>query len=105
MSTVRAKRSRKPPPPRYSIPPECIPDVTDIVIDDGAPVDGLINYEGMAGTWLRWCDRDKHVIPTGAERSEMERALSQRERKRTRKAVQEIKRLRQKLRDSGIEPK
>jgi hypothetical protein len=63
------------------------------------------NYEGMAGTWLRWCDRDKHVIPTGAERSEMERALSQRERKRTRKAVQEIKRLRQKLRDSGIEPK
>ena len=254
MSTVRAKRSRKPTPPRYSIPPECIPDVTDIVIDDGAPVDGLItekqmrllteplysswpgpgkgrpfavlanvglfhtyrkppivpdvmlsldvkwpedlsqkenntyfvwvigklpdvaieivsnrigredgskmteyarigipnyvihdpekllsqevlrmfimrglnyerlkngwlsdiglglrlwqgNFEGMPGTWLRWCDRDKHVIPTGAERSEMERALSQRERKRTRKAVQEIKRLRQKLRDAGIEPK
>jgi hypothetical protein len=247
MSTVRTRRSRKPTQPQYSIPPECIPDVTDIVIDDGAPVDGLITekqmrllteplysswpgpgkgrlfavlanvglfhtyrkppivpdvmlsldvkwpedlsqkenntyfvwvigklpdvaieivsnrlgredsskmteyarigvpyyviydpekflsqevlrlyvmrglsyeqlkngwlseiglglrlwqgrFEGMHGTWLRWCDRDKHVIPSGAERSEIER-------KRTKKAAQEIKRLRQQLRDAGIEPK
>jgi len=56
------------------------------------------NFAGMSGIWLRWCDRDKHVIPTGAERSEIER-------KRTKKAVQKIKRLRQKLREAGIEPK
>jgi Uma2 family endonuclease len=27
-------------------------------------------YEGCEGTWLRWCDRDGAVIPTGTERAE-----------------------------------
>jgi hypothetical protein len=27
-------------------------------------------FEGQQQTWLRWCDKDGHVIPTGAERVE-----------------------------------
>jgi hypothetical protein len=30
-------------------------------------------FEGIEGTWLRWCDRN--VIPTGAEVARQERAL------------------------------
>jgi hypothetical protein len=51
MSTVRTRRSRKrpakTPQPQSFIPPECIPDVTDIVIDDGEPVDGMITEKQM----------------------------------------------------------
>jgi hypothetical protein len=54
-------------------------------------------FEKINGTWLRWCDRQKQVIPTGAERSQVER-------KRAKKAFHEVKRLRQKLRDAGIDP-
>ena len=27
-------------------------------------------FEGQQQTWLRWCDRDGQVIPTGAERAD-----------------------------------
>jgi hypothetical protein len=47
-------------------------------------------YEGMAQTWLRWCDRDGNVILTGAERAEQER--------------QRAERLAGQLRALGIEP-
>ena len=51
MSSVRTGRSRKKPgevaEPQSFIPPECIPDVTDIVIDDGEPVDGMITEKQM----------------------------------------------------------
>jgi hypothetical protein len=253
MSTVRTKRPRKPPQPEYTVPPECIPDVTDIVIDDGAPVDGMLTekqmrllteplysswpgpgkgrpfavlanvglfhtyrkppivpdvmlsldvewpqdlsqkehqtyflwvigklpevaievvsnregredafkkseyarigiryyviydpenllsqdvlrlyvlhglsyqplkngwladiglglrlwqgtFEKIQGSWLRWCDRDKHVIVTGAEGRELERQRATIERKRRKKATKEVKRLRQRLRDAGLEP-
>src|SRR5215510_2508146 len=30
-------------------------------------------FEECHGTWLRWCDRDGMVIPTGAERAASER--------------------------------
>jgi Putative restriction endonuclease len=30
-------------------------------------------FEGWGDTWLRWCDRDGNVIPTGAERGEQEK--------------------------------
>ena len=39
-------------------------------------------YEGITGRWLRWCDRDGNVIPTGEERAarEAERAAREAER-------------------------
>ncbi|MGK7891138.1 MAG: Uma2 family endonuclease [Leptolyngbyaceae cyanobacterium] len=30
-------------------------------------------FEGQDETWLRWCDRDNQVVPTGAERAEQEK--------------------------------
>jgi hypothetical protein len=47
-------------------------------------------YEGAHGTWLRWCDQDRQVIPTGAERAEQER--------------QRAERLLAQLRALGVEP-
>jgi Uma2 family endonuclease len=39
-------------------------------------------FEGRSARWLRWCDRDGSVIPTGQERADMERALAMSERER-----------------------
>ncbi len=30
-------------------------------------------FEGMLGRWLRWCDLDGRLIPTGAERAQAEK--------------------------------
>jgi Uma2 family endonuclease len=54
-------------------------------------------FEGINRTWLRWCDREGNVIPTGAERAEAER-------QRANRAEQELARLREKLREMGVEP-
>ena len=35
-------------------------------------------YEGVKAVWLRWCDREGNVIPTGAELAEAERARAER---------------------------
>lgn len=35
-------------------------------------------FEGVTGTWLRWCDRDGQVIPTGVEGRELERQRADR---------------------------
>jgi hypothetical protein len=47
-------------------------------------------YQGCEDTWLRWCDRDGAVIPTGEERAEAERERAER--------------LAAKLRAAGIDP-
>jgi len=47
-------------------------------------------YQGCEAMWLRWCDREGTVIPTGAERAEDERARAER--------------LAARLRAAGIEP-
>jgi sRNA-binding protein len=39
-------------------------------------------YEGVKAVWLRWCDREGNVIPTGAELAEAERARAEAERQR-----------------------
>ncbi|MEH1914975.1 Uma2 family endonuclease [Nostoc sp.] len=54
-------------------------------------------YEGKRDVWLRWCDTEGNVIPTGAERAEQER-----EAKET--ALQRVERLAAQLRALGIEP-
>jgi hypothetical protein len=47
-------------------------------------------YEGRNTTWLRWCDEQGNLIPTGAEKAEAER--------------QRAERLAAKLRAAGIDP-
>jgi len=48
------------------------------------------SYEGQEGHWLRWCDQQGKVIPTGRERADQ--------------AEQQAERLRAQLRAAGIEP-
>jgi hypothetical protein len=35
-------------------------------------------FEGQQQTWLRWCDKDRRVIPTGAERAERDAERAER---------------------------
>jgi Uma2 family endonuclease len=54
-------------------------------------------FEGRHDTWLRWCDQGGEVIPTGAERAEIERQRVEIERQRA-------ERLAEKLRELGVDP-
>jgi hypothetical protein len=62
---------------------------------------GLIFWEGVfedqQGRWLRWCDRQGTVIPTGKERAEQEKQRAEQEKQRA-------ERLAAQLRALGIEP-
>jgi Uma2 family endonuclease len=74
-------------------------------------------FEGINRTWLRWCDREGNMIPTGAERAEVERQRADDEKKRAddekkraddekrraNRAEKELAQLREKLREQGIE--
>jgi len=51
-------------------------------------------YGGLDFTWLRWCDKEGNVIPTGAERADAER-------ERADEALKELARLRAKLRKNA----
>jgi Uma2 family endonuclease len=61
-------------------------------------------FEGKQDTWLRWCDRDGSVVPTGAEKAEQERQRAERERQRAEQAEARATRLAEQLRAMGIEP-
>jgi hypothetical protein len=75
-------------------------------------------YEGLAQTWLRWCDQDGNVIPTGAERAaaavqqveqerqraEQERQRAEQEHQRAEQEHQRAERLTAQLRSLGIDP-
>ena len=54
-------------------------------------------FEELYGPWLRWCDREGVVIPTGAERAESERQRAESERQRA-------ERLAERLRELGVDP-
>jgi Uma2 family endonuclease len=54
-------------------------------------------FEGVTGNWLRWCDRDGQIIPTGAEGRELERQRAETERQRA-------DRLAEQLRAMGVSP-
>jgi Uma2 family endonuclease len=54
-------------------------------------------FEGVSETWLRWCNRDNQVIPTGKERAETER-------QRAETAEERAERLAAQLRALGIDP-
>lgn len=54
-------------------------------------------YDGCQAVWLRWCDRDGHVLPTGRERAEAAEESTAQERRRA-------EQLAQRLRELGAEP-
>jgi len=54
-------------------------------------------FEGVSGQWLRWCNQDGQVIPTGAESRDLERQRAEAERQRA-------DRLADRLRSLGINP-
>ncbi|MBM3223231.1 MAG: Uma2 family endonuclease [Candidatus Tectomicrobia bacterium] len=55
------------------------------------------SFEGFAGTWLRWCDQNGVVIPTGAERAASEHQRAEAEHQRA-------ERLAHRLRALGLDP-
>jgi Uma2 family endonuclease len=54
-------------------------------------------FEGKETQWLRWCDVDGALIPTGAERAEQEHARAEQEHARA-------ERLAARLRELGVDP-
>lgn len=82
-------------------PVEGITEVGQSVWLDAAGI-GLALWEGqfeeeVTRLWLRWCDRDGQVIPTGAEGREVERQGREIERQRA-------ERLAERLRAMGVNP-
>ncbi len=69
---------------------------------------GLTLWEGVfeeqPGLWLRWCDGEGALIPTGAERAEQERQRAEQERQRAEQERQRADRLAERLRALGIDP-
>jgi hypothetical protein len=75
-------------------------------------------FEGSHATWLRWCDKDGKVIPTGAERvreearradeekrrAEAEARRADEEKRRADEAEEKLKRQAAQLRSLGVEP-
>ncbi len=68
-------------------------------------------FENLDTEWLRWCDREGRVIPTGAERAEEERQRAEQQRERAeeerQRADQEhlrAERLAAQLRALGVTP-
>jgi hypothetical protein len=76
------------------------------------------SYEDMPATWLRWCNQDGTLIPTGSERAEQERERAEQERERAEQEreraeqeharaeqeYQRAERLAARLRELGIDP-
>jgi hypothetical protein len=68
-------------------------------------------YQGVTTTWLRWCDKNGQLIPTGEEkaqqeerRAEQEKQRAEQEKQRAERAEERARRLEAKLRAQGIEP-
>jgi hypothetical protein len=68
-------------------------------------------FEGASGPWLRWCNQNGQVMPTGAEgrelerqRAEAERQRAEAERQRAEAERQRADRLAEQLRSLGINP-
>jgi len=61
-------------------------------------------YEGVKAVWLRWCDQEGNVIPTGAELAEAERQRAEAEQRRAEAERARAERLAARLRALGIDP-
>jgi hypothetical protein len=115
----------------WSISPDSYPEITPLqgINEIGQVVWlttvglGLTLWEGqfeeeVTRLWLRWCDRDGRVIPTGAKRAEQaesqleaERQRAEAERQRAEQAEQQVEterqraeRLARRLQAMGIDP-
>ncbi|MGY2837482.1 Uma2 family endonuclease [Thermostichus sp. MS-CIW-41] len=69
------------------------------------------SFEGVNTEWLRWCDREGEVLPTGEEKAALEHQRAERERQRAEAEYQRAERERQRaeallelLRSHGIAP-
>ena len=75
---------------------------------EGAGI-GLMLWEGqfeekVSQLWLRWCDRDGNVIPTGAEGQVIERQRAETERERAETERERAEHLAERLRAMGVDP-
>jgi Uma2 family endonuclease len=61
-------------------------------------------FEAVEGTWLRWCDRNQQLIPTGAEAAAIAKQQAELERQRAELEQQKAARLAERLREMGIDP-
>jgi Uma2 family endonuclease len=61
-------------------------------------------FENREALWLRWCDQQGRVIPTGAERAEHEREHAETERQRADQAQLRADRMAARLRELGANP-
>lgn len=64
--------------------------------------DGI--FEGKDDRWLRWCNAEGAVIPTGAENADQERQRTDQERQRADQAEAKVAQLAERLRAMGIDP-
>src|SRR5207248_979267 len=55
-------------------------------------------YANTRATFLRWCDREGNLIPTGAERAEQEKQRAEQEKQRAEQEKQRAEKLAEKLR-------
>jgi Putative restriction endonuclease len=70
---------------------------------------GLTLWEGefeeeVTRLWLRWCDRDGQVIPTGAERAESEQQRAEQAEAQLESERRRAEQLAERLRALGIDP-
>lgn len=96
-------------------PPQGISNVGESIWLEGVGL-GLTLWEGsyeedLPRLWLRWCDQDGQVVPTGAEgqaferqRAEQERQRAEQEHQRAEQERQRAERLENYLRSQGIDP-
>jgi hypothetical protein len=54
-------------------------------------------YEGHTTTWLRWCDPERRIIPTGQERAEQEKQRAEQEKQRAEQEKQRAEQMGQQL--------
>lgn len=64
--------------------------------------DGL--FEGLHERWLRWCDTDGILIPTGEEARTQERQRAEHAEAKVLEECQRAERLAAQLRTLGVEP-
>lgn len=61
-------------------------------------------FESRQDVWLRWCDQEGNVLPTGDERAQQERQRAEEAEQRAEHAEQRAQLLAEQLRALGIDP-
>ena len=61
-------------------------------------------FEDIRSTWLRWCDRDGKILPTGAERAAQAEEKAAQAEEKAAQAEEKAAKLAARLRELGIDP-